>query len=141
MLSPSEYSKLMKDRADAATRVLERRRVSLEAAIEALEVVGYKVYQGNDGVYNVQPPRDRASEYSLGPPALPTGQSPRKRSHGNDIRYATSSGRSTSCKHYHARPKRSRRPQPPSRVRRARCLSQRMAFADQPRPGTGRLRG
>lgn len=72
MQTPSEFSKLLKDRAEAATRVLERRRISLETAIEALEVVGYKVYQGNDGVYDVQPPRDRASEYDAFPTVEPT---------------------------------------------------------------------
>lgn len=72
MQTPSEFSRLLKDRAEAATRVLERRRISLETAIEALEVVGYKVYQGNDGVYNVQPPRDRASEYDTFPTVEPT---------------------------------------------------------------------
>ena len=72
MLSPSEFSQLLKDRADAATRVLERRRISIETAIEALEVVGYKVYQGNDGAYRVQPPRDRASEYDAYPTVEPT---------------------------------------------------------------------
>ena len=75
MLSPSEFSTLLKDRADAATRVLERRRISLEAAIVALVVVGYKVYQGNDGAYNVQPPRDRASEYDAYPTVEPTPES------------------------------------------------------------------
>lgn len=75
MLSPSEFSTLLKDRAEAATRVLERRRTSLEAAIEALEVVGCKVYQGNDGAYSVQPPRDRASEYDAYPTVKPTPES------------------------------------------------------------------
>lgn len=75
MLSPSEFSTLLKDRADVATRVLKRRRTSLEAAIEALEVVGYKIYQGNDGVYSVQPPRDRASEYDAYPTVKPTPES------------------------------------------------------------------
>lgn len=72
MLSSSEFSMLLKDRAEAATRVLERRRISLETAIEALEVVGYKVYQGYDGVYNVQPPRDRESKYDAYPTVEPT---------------------------------------------------------------------
>ena len=75
MLSPSEFSTLLKDRADAATRMLERRRTSLEAAIETLEVVGYKVYQGNDGAYSVQPPRDRASEYDAYPTVKTTPES------------------------------------------------------------------
>ena len=71
-MSAPEFSTLLKDRAEAATRALERKRICLETAIEALEVVGYKVYQGNDGRYNVQPPRDRESKYDVYPTVEPS---------------------------------------------------------------------
>ncbi|MBP3894597.1 MAG: helix-turn-helix domain-containing protein [Atopobiaceae bacterium] len=68
----------MKDRAYAATRVLERRRISLEAAVEVLEIVGYKVYQDRDGHYNVEPPHDHISKYDVVPEVKPTPEAKEK---------------------------------------------------------------
>ena len=72
MTATTESSRLMKDRAHAATRVLERRRISLEAAVEVLEIVGYKVYQDREGHYNVEPPHDHISKYDVVPEVKPT---------------------------------------------------------------------
>ncbi|MDO4850829.1 MAG: hypothetical protein Q4A93_03115 [Actinomycetota bacterium] len=70
----TENVRLYKDRADAATRLLERRRESLEVAIAALEIVGYKVYQDREGSYRVEPPHDRISKYEAVPEVKPTPQ-------------------------------------------------------------------
>ncbi|MBQ9059385.1 MAG: helix-turn-helix domain-containing protein [Atopobiaceae bacterium] len=70
----TESVRLYKDRADAATRLLERRRESLEVAIAALEIVGYKVYQDREGSYRVEPPHDRISKYEAVPEVKPTPQ-------------------------------------------------------------------
>ena len=43
-------------RAQAAERLLERKRMGLESAIEALEAVGYRVIAREDGSYAVRPP-------------------------------------------------------------------------------------
>lgn len=48
---------LNETRAQAAERFLERKRIGLESAIEALEVVGYSVQQDVQGSYRVSPPR------------------------------------------------------------------------------------
>ena len=42
--------------ARAAERLLERKRMGLESAIEALETVGYSVTVNADGRYTVMPP-------------------------------------------------------------------------------------
>lgn len=78
MTATTESSRLMKDRAYAATRVLERRRISLEAAVEVLEIVGYKVYQDRDGHYNVEPPHDHISKYDVVPEVKPTPEAKEK---------------------------------------------------------------
>ena len=66
-MATTESSRLLQNRAYAATRVLERRRISLEAAVEVLEIVGYKVYQDREGHYNVEPPHDILSKYDTFP--------------------------------------------------------------------------
>lgn len=43
-------------RAQAAERMLERKRMGLESAVEALETVGYRVVRREDGSYAVRPP-------------------------------------------------------------------------------------
>ena len=62
-MTTTENVRLYKNRAAAATRLLERRRESLEVAITALEIVGYKVYQDREGRYRVEPPNDRIGKY------------------------------------------------------------------------------
>ena len=52
-------------RAQAAERLLNRRRLSLETAIEALELVGYTVHLHENGRYSVDPPE------TIIPPAAP----------------------------------------------------------------------
>ena len=71
MAATTENVRLYQDRAYAATRMLERRRISLEAAIEVLEIVGYKVYQDREGHYNVEPPHDKISKYETFPDVKP----------------------------------------------------------------------
>lgn len=71
-MTTTENVRLYQDRAYAATRVLERRRISLEAAVEVLEIVGYKVYQNREGHYNVEPPRDKISKFDAFPEVKPT---------------------------------------------------------------------
>ncbi len=44
-------------RAEAAEKLLERKRIGLECAIEALEVVGYTVTQDDSGSFCVSPPK------------------------------------------------------------------------------------
>lgn len=78
MTATIESTRLMKDRAHAATRVLERRRISLEAAVEVLEIVGYKVYQDREGHYNVEPPHDHISKYEVVPEIKPTPEAKEK---------------------------------------------------------------
>lgn len=51
-------------RAQAAERLLERKRMGLESAIEALEVVGYRVIAREDGSYAVRPPYVRTAARS-----------------------------------------------------------------------------
>lgn len=48
-------------RAQAAERMLERKRMGLESAIEALEAVGYRVIRRDDGSYAVRPPYIRST--------------------------------------------------------------------------------
>lgn len=48
-------------RAQAAERLLERKRMGLESAIEALEAVGYRVVRRDDGTYAVRPPYVRTA--------------------------------------------------------------------------------
>ena len=43
-------------RVRAAERLLERKRIGLESAIEALETVGYRVHQEEDGGFKVSQP-------------------------------------------------------------------------------------
>lgn len=43
-------------RAQAAERLLERKRMGLESAVEVLEVLGHRVVQRDDGTYAVRPP-------------------------------------------------------------------------------------
>ena len=71
-MTTTENVRLYQDRAYAATRVLECRRISLEAAVEVLEIVGYKVYQNREGHYNVEPPRDKISKFDAFPEVKPT---------------------------------------------------------------------
>lgn len=47
--------------AQAAERLLERKRIRLESAIEALETVGYAVEQSKDGHYRVTSASNRAA--------------------------------------------------------------------------------
>lgn len=47
--------------AQAAERLLERKRLGLESAIETLETVGYTVEQSKDGHYRVTPVSSRAA--------------------------------------------------------------------------------
>lgn len=47
--------------ARAAERLLERKRIGLESAIEALETVGYAVEQSKDGHYRVTSASNRAA--------------------------------------------------------------------------------
>ena len=55
-MSAREPANLDDARAQAAERLLERKRVGLESAIEALEAVGYRVIEREDGSYAVRPP-------------------------------------------------------------------------------------
>ena len=45
-------------RARSAERLLNRKRMGLESAIEALEIVGYRVSQDEDGDFRVVQPHD-----------------------------------------------------------------------------------
>ena len=55
--------------ARAAERLLERKRIGLESAIEALETVGYAVTVNAEGRYTVTPPTGEAVV-----PAVPAEQ-------------------------------------------------------------------
>ena len=57
MPAKEERTTVNGQRAEAAERMLERKRLGLESAIEALETVGYRVVQDERGQYNVFPPR------------------------------------------------------------------------------------
>ena len=57
-------------RAQAAERMLERMRMGLDNAVEALETVGYAVEQDRAGNYHVSPPR-RVVATKPGPSAAP----------------------------------------------------------------------
>lgn len=48
-------------RSQAAERLLERKRMGLESAVEALEAVGYRVIRREDGSYAVRPPYVRST--------------------------------------------------------------------------------
>ena len=79
MTAPTtENVRLYKDRADAATRLLERRRDSIELAIQALEIVGYKVYWERNGGYRVEPPHDKISKFEAVPTVKPTPEAKAK---------------------------------------------------------------
>lgn len=56
MKSSANETKVVYTRAQAAERVLERKRIGLECAIEALEAVGYGVAIDSQGRYRVIPP-------------------------------------------------------------------------------------
>ena len=59
MMSAREPANLDDARAQAAERLLERKRLGLESAIEALKAVGYRVVEREDGSYwNGNPFRD-----------------------------------------------------------------------------------
>lgn len=61
MMSAREPANLDDARAQAAERLLERKRLGLESAIEALEAVGYRVVEREDGSYAVRPPYVRTA--------------------------------------------------------------------------------
>ena len=48
-------------RAQAAERLLERKRMGLQSAVEALEAVGCRVIEREDGTYAVRPPYVRSA--------------------------------------------------------------------------------
>lgn len=56
-----EAANIDEARAQAAERLLERKRMGLESAIEALEVAGYRVVERQDGSYAVRPPYIRSA--------------------------------------------------------------------------------
>ena len=55
-MAEHEPANLDEARTQAAERLLERKRMGLESAIEALEAVGYRVVEREDGSYAVRPP-------------------------------------------------------------------------------------
>ncbi len=60
-MSSREPANLDDARAQAAERLLERKRMGLESAVEALETVGYRVIRREDGTYAVRPPYVRTA--------------------------------------------------------------------------------
>lgn len=59
----SNVDKVVYTRAQAAERFLERRRMGIECAVEALEVVGYGVTIDSQGRYKVIPPNGQIPSY------------------------------------------------------------------------------
>lgn len=59
-------------RAQAAERLLERKRMGLESAVEALEAVGYRVVHRDDGTYAVRPPYVRPEPTTKNPSDTPS---------------------------------------------------------------------
>ena len=55
-MSKREPTNINEERAKAAERLLERKRMGLESAIEALEAVGYRVERRDDGTFAVRAP-------------------------------------------------------------------------------------
>lgn len=55
-MSKREPANINEERAMAAERLLERKRMGLESAIEALEAVGYRVVRRDDGTFAVRAP-------------------------------------------------------------------------------------
>lgn len=55
-MTKREPANINEERAMAAERLLERKRMGLESAIEALEAVGYRVVRRDDGTFAVRAP-------------------------------------------------------------------------------------
>lgn len=60
-MSKREPSNINEERAEAAERLLERKRMGLESAIEALEAVGYRVVRRDNGTFAVRAPYIRVA--------------------------------------------------------------------------------
>jgi len=58
MKNDTNETNVSRARARSAERLLNRKRMGLESAIEALEIVGYRVSQDEDGDFRVVQPHD-----------------------------------------------------------------------------------